>query len=634
MLNPNHRVADTGNGNRPYPRPQLRRTKWQLLNGVWDFALDREGVFSDWGEVLFDRKIEVPFAPETPASGIGDDSYFVACWYRRKITCESKGSERVLLHFEAVDEQCELWVNGRWMGRREGGYTRQSWDITDAIGTGGEAELILRAYDDPHDLHKPRGKQDWLEHPHRIWYPRTTGIWQSVWLETVSAVRIENLRWSCSLERYEIGLEVSLAGRVSKGSLLRVRLISRGEVLVDDSIGVCGRELSRAFRLPDPGIESARHELLWSPEHPNLIDAEISLEDAAGEILDEVGSYTALRTIEVRDGRYELNGAPYYMRLVLDQGYWPEAGMTAPSDEALAEDIRLSKKMGFNGVRKHQKIEAERFLYWADVLGFVVWEELPSAYAFSTRSLSKLVNVWRAAIERDRNHPSIVAWVPFNESWAVPDLPRDARQRHAVAALYHLTKSLDGSRPANGNDGWEIAETDMVGVHDYEADPEVLRQHFDSTGRGWEAALQSMRFSGRRVLLDGSYRGQPVLLTEFGGIKLAVDGESWGYSTATSSEDLEMRYVRLLSAVRAIPNLAGFCYTQFTDTYQEANGLLTMERQPKFSVDSIRIATRGPIGAEERLLEEKLREFGRNRHSRDERMDGGNSGHPAKAEML
>lgn len=208
------------------------------------------------------------------------------------------GGERVLLHFEAVDEQGELWVNGRWMGRREGGYTRQSWDITDAIGTGGEAELILRAYDDPHDLHKPRGKQDWLEHPHSIWYPRTTGIWQSVWLETVSAVRIENLRWSCSLERYEIGLEVSLAGRVSKGSLLRVRLISRGEVLVDDSIGVCGRELSRAFRLPDPGIESARHELLWSPEHPNLIDAEISLEDAAGEILDEVGSYPASHAID------------------------------------------------------------------------------------------------------------------------------------------------------------------------------------------------------------------------------------------------------------------------------------------------------------------------------------------------
>jgi hypothetical protein len=589
-----------------YPRPQLRRESWQCLNGSWEFALDPEAAFSGPAEVDFNRRICVPFAPETSASGVGDESFYSACWYRRRIACSRLGDERVILHFEAVDECCQLWVNGVWMGQREGGYTRQSWDITEALRESGETELVVRAFDDPHDLHKPRGKQDWLEQPHSIWYPRTTGIWQTVWMEKVPAVRIGSLTWSCSLERFEIGLAVSVAGRLKKGTRLRVRLKLRDEVLVDDSIELQGREVSRAFHLPDPGIEPARHEYLWSPEHPHLIDAEILLEDSAGQILDAVVSYTALRSIQARDGRYELNGLPLFMRLVLDQGYWAETGMTAPSDEALAEDIRLCKQMGFNGVRKHQKIEAERFLYWADVLGFLVWEELPSAYAFSTRSLNKLTDVWRAAIERDRNHPSIVAWVPFNESWAVPDLPRNSRHRHAVAALHHLTKALDGSRPANGNDGWEVAETDLLGVHDYEGDPEALRRRLDPTGRGWQEVLNAIQPGGRRTLLEGQYQGQPVLLTEFGGIKLGANETSWGYTTASSSGDLEARYLRLLRAVRSISHLAGFCYTQLTDTYQEANGLLTMERQPKFPLGSIALATRGPATADERLREEEL----------------------------
>lgn len=589
-----------------YPRPQLRRKAWESLNGAWDFALDPQADLVGTGEISFDRTIEVPFAPETEASGIADQSFYSACWYRREISCRPTAGERVFLHCEAVDEQSEVWVNGQWLGKREGGYTRQTWDITEALGDSGTAELVIRAFDDPHDMHKPRGKQDWLEKPHIIWYPRTTGIWQTVWLEKVPAFRIENLCWSCSLERFEIGLATEFAGKVPEGVRLRIRLKLRDQTLVDDLVLISGERVSRAFRLLDPGIDAARHEILWSPENPNLIHAEIFLENADGEILDEVQSYTALRSIQVREGRYELNGFPYFLRMVLDQGYWPQSGMTAPSDDALAEDIRLCKEMGFNGARKHQKIEAERFLYWADVLGFLVWEELPSAYAYSVRSLNKLTDVWRAAIERDRNHPSIVTWMPFNESWAVPDLPRREDQRNAVAALHHLTKALDDSRPATGNDGWEIGETDIVGAHDYEGDPEVLRTRFDKTGCGWEAVLNRLKAGGRQGLLDRKYQGQPVMLTEFGGIKLAEEGGSWGYTAAVSPEDLEARYVWLLKNVREIPELAGFCYTQLTDTYQEANGLLTMDRKPKFSMESIRLANQGPANEEERRREKAL----------------------------
>lgn len=589
-----------------YPRPQLRRGQWTNLNGIWDFAIDKTAQWQTPADVSFDREILVPFAPETSASGIGNTSFFCACWYRRVLRFKPRPGERVLLHCEAVDEVSSVWVNGTWLGQREGGYTRQSWDITDALASGGEQEIVLRAFDDPHDLHKPRGKQDWLENPHIIWYQRTTGIWQTVWLEVVPQVRVESLRWGCSLERFEISLDAALSAAAPEGASLRVVLRLKDRVLVDDRIGVQSDAVSRVFRLPDPGIEPAREDFLWCPERPHLIDAELILEDAGGAVLDRVESYTALRSIEVRNGRYELNGLSYYMRLVLDQGYWPNSGMTAPDDEALARDVRLCKEMGFNGVRKHQKIESERFLYWADVLGLLVWEELPSAYAYSARTVRKLTHVWTQAIERDRNHPCIITWVPFNESWAVPDLPRDASQRSAVNALHHLTKALDGSRPVTGNDGWEIDQTDLIGIHDYEADPNALFERLDSSRSGWKELLAQATTARRRVLLEPVYAGQPVLLTEFGGIKLDEGKNSWGYSVATSSEDLKRRYVRLLRSVRAIPALSGFCYTQLTDTYQEANGLLTMEREPKFSTDVIALATRGPRAEEERQHENQL----------------------------
>ena len=283
--------------------------------------------------------------------------------------------------------------------------------------------------------------------------------------------------------------------------------------------------------------------------------------------------------------------------MVLDQGYWPDGGLTAPDDDAYRRDVELAKSMGFNGVRKHQKIESPRFLYWADRLGLLVGEEMPSAYRFTKQTIERLPAQWTEAILRDISHPCIIAWVPFNESWGVPDLPDSPAQRHFVEAMYHLTKTLDPSRLVIGNDGWEAVATDLVTIHDYDADPDRLARRYGLSCENVHALFRDER-PGHKVLMlpEFSYKDQPIALTEFGGIAFHRDrAHTWGYSRVEDADDLARKYYKLLSAVRSCPLLAGFCYTQFTDTYQEANGLLYMDRTPKFPIEQIAIATRGPV---------------------------------------
>ena len=329
---------------------------------------------------------------------------------------------------------------------------------------------------------------------------------------------------------------------------------------------------------------------------------------AHGGRLDAVDSYTALRSIGIQGDRFVLNGRPLQLRMVLDQGYWPETGVTAPDDAALRRDIELVKAMGFNGVRKHQKIEDPRFLYWADILGLLVWEEMPSAYRYTPASVERLTREWAAVIARDRSHPCIVAWVPFHESWGVPDLPDSPAQRHYVQALYHLTKSLDPTRPVVGNDGWESVATDIVGIHDYDDNPTRMARRYgvvDSLPR----LFQRERPGGRMLVLQGgSTPTQPVMLTEFGGIAFSAEAGTWGYARAGDAAAFARQYADLLRVVRSIPLFAGFCYTQFADTYQEANGLLNADRTPKIPIEEIARATRGPTTARDQQTEWEWRE--------------------------
>jgi beta-galactosidase/beta-glucuronidase len=579
-----------------YPRPQLVRSGWLSLNGPWDFAFDPDARWRLPTEVSWTEQITVPFAPETAASGLGDTGFYCACWYKRSFEAPSLGpGERLVLHFGAVDYAATVWVNGFMVAEHRGGYTPFKADLTPYLGASGPQTVVVRAEDDPHDLAKPRGKQDWLLEPHSIWYPRTTGIWQTVWLETLPATAIGKLRWTANLERWEIALDAVTEGLRRDDLRLHVKLTIGDLVLADDSYAVISGEVHRRIALSDPGIDDYRNELLWSPSRPTLIEAKLELRDQRGERLDAAASYTALRSVTTQEDRFLLNGRPYPLRLVLDQGYWPGTGITAPSDEALRRDVELAKAMGFNGVRKHQKIEDPRYLYWADQLGLLVWEEMPSAYRFRQRSVERLTSEWMEAVTRDFSHPCIVAWVPINESWGVPDLPHVANQRHYLQALYHLTKTLDPERPVIGNDGWESTATDIIGIHDYEDDLEVLRHRYQRSHEVIPHLFRRERPAGRLLTLEGhQHQGQPIMLSEFGGVALAEDGEAtWGYTLAKDAEDFQKQYGELLEAVRSFSLLAGFCYTQFADTFQEANGLLYEDRRPKFPIEAIALATAG-----------------------------------------
>ena len=576
-----------------YPRPLLRRAEWTNLSGAWDFALDPEAAWVSPGEAHFGARIEVPFAPETRASGIGDTGLYRSCWYRRGIELPPvERGERVILHFGAVDYAATVWFDGAVVGRHHGGYTPFAIDLAPYLHAGSAHELVVRAEDDPFDLTKPRGKQDWQVEPHSIWYPRTTGIWQPVWLERLGRAHVAELDFTPHLARWEIALDAVVAAPPGERFWLAVKLRVGEVLLADDRYTVFAGEVHRRVALSDPGIDDFRNELLWSPETPTIIEAEIELLDEAGKCVDRIASYTALRSFAIEGDRFVLNGRPYPLRLVLDQGYWPETGMTAPDDDALKRDVVLAKAMGFNGARKHQKVEDPRYLGWADRLGLLVWAEMPSAYRFTATSVARLTREWMQVIRRDASHPCIMAWVPFNESWGVPNLPQSKPERHYVEALYHLTRTLDPTRPVIGNDGWESVATDILGIHDYDDKPERIAARYARDVA--PKLLERERPGGRVLVLEGEAAKLPIVLSEFGGITYSPDeAHTWGYSRTSTVEALAARYARLLAAVRSSETLAGFCYTQFTDTYQEANGLLYADRTPKFPLEAIRAATTG-----------------------------------------
>jgi hypothetical protein len=589
---PSH-TLDTGG--RGYPRPQFQRRAWYSLNGPWEFACDPDGSVASAAAVDWSERITVPFAPEAPASGIGRTGFFRACWYRRSIAlAPCSAHERWLLHFGAVDYSATVWVNGAYVGAHEGGNTPFTFDVTEWANHS-RCEIVVRAEDDPQDLAKPRGKQDWQLEAHSIWYPRTTGIWQTVWMEKVPATRIGRVAFTPNLIGWEIGVQAWIEGTRRDHLRLGVKLRSGATVLAADTYQIVAGEVHRGIALSDPGIDDSRNELLWSPHAPNLVDVQLELWGERGELLDEVHSYLALRSVGVQGDRFLLNGRPYLLRMVLDQGYWPDGGLTAPDDGALQRDVRLARAMGFNGVRKHQKIEDPRYLYWADTVGLLVWEEMPSAYRFTSTSVERLSREWTAVIQRDYSHPCIVSWVPINESWGVPNLPDNPRERHYVQALFHLTKTLDVTRPVIGNDGWESVATDIIGIHDYDDQPERIakRYHADEI---LPKLFKRERPGGRLLVLESqSHTDLPLMLTEFGGIALAPkESRTWGYSLCRTTEEFAQQYERLLGAVRSLGLLAGFCYTQFSDTYQEANGLLNADRTPKFPLERIARATGGP----------------------------------------
>jgi hypothetical protein len=539
----------------------------------------------------------VPFAPETPASGIAYTGSCLAFWYRRRVELSRPGpGERWVLHFGAVDHEATVWIDGQLAARHAGGYAPFAVDLDPLAPDGGALDVVVRAFDDPLDLAKPRGKQEWRDAPHGIFYPRTSGIWRSVWAERVPRVAIAELLWSSDFERFEIGLDAHVDGAAAGDWRLGLRLTAGDRVLADDVFRVERGRVARRLALPD-GFDE-RSELTWSPEWPVLFDAELVLRDAEGRVADRVASYAALRSAGSERGRFVLNGKPYFLRLALDQGYWPESGLTPPDAAALRRDVELAKRLGFNGVRKHQKTEDPRWLACCDRLGLAVFTELPAAQDFSPRAAERGLAEWGEIVRAHRSHPCVVGWIPLNESWGVQGIAERPEIRAYARALADAARALDPSRPVVGNDGWEIVGGDLVCVHDYEQRPDVLATTWADDASIAAHLAGFAPVSGpafqRRMLLEPPERGErAVLVSEFGGVGLSEDPKVWGYSMARDADELVARYAALCRALLRSPALSGFCYTQLTDTYQEANGLVRMDRSPKASPERLALATTG-----------------------------------------
>lgn len=575
-----------------YPQPDFQREKWLALNGEWDFSFD---------EPIFDQKILVPFACETKLSGIHDTSFHNAVWYRRSFSLpEPMHDRQILLHFGAVDYTCRLWVNDQFIREHTGGQCGFSADITDALNASGENVIVLEARDDPADLEMPRGKQYWKPESESIFYTRTTGIWQSVWLEAVSPMHLCSCRITPLFDERSVRFSYALSA-APQHVTLTAEITFRGKTAGAVSVTPTSARGAFDWQIDQSALSAWNYQedLVWTPEQPNLFDVTFRILEHGCEV-DAVQSYFGMRKVSIQNGQFLLNNRPYYQKLVLDQGYWPESLLTAPSDEAFIRDIELTKAMGFNGVRKHQKVEDPRYLYHADRMGLLVWGEIGAAYLYSEQYADRIYREWLDVLRRDYNHPCIVVWTPLNESWGVQEIETDPRQQAHSEAMVAITKSMDTTRLVVDNDGWEHTNGDLLTIHDYSPSGEMLRAHLGSMD-----AILALR-PAQRALFVGrhAYAGQPILLSEFGGVKFVPGTEaqhSWGYCEADSCAAFAGKLRELFDAVRACPLVDGYCYTQLTDVETEQNGLLTYDRTPKLPLETICAILNGRTNEHENL---------------------------------
>jgi beta-galactosidase/beta-glucuronidase len=588
-----------------YPRPRMCRDQWAGLDGTWEFAHDDadEGLTARWFDPSatepFTQRIEVPYPPESPASGVGARGVHPVVWYRRRVPPDALGvggdHRRVLVHFGAVDYRARVWFDGQLVAVHVGGQTPFTADVTDAMAPDArEHVIVVRAEDHPDDLDQPRGKQDWRETPHGIWYERTTGIWQSVWAETVPADHIVDVAFTPDVAAGVVRSEVTVARTPARPLVLALRLTLGEEVLAELSSVVTTRTTGVDITVPALRNGQDRARLLWTPETPVLVDVEVVLRDGRSqEVVDSVASYLGLRTVSVGGGSFSLNGQPYYTRSVLNQGFREQTHLASRGSDELRGEVELTKAMGFNSVRVHQKAEDPRFLFWADRLGLMVWAETAGAYAFSPAAVGLLMTEWLDLVQRDRSHPCVVAWVPVNESWGVQDIAVVPAQRAFARSLADVTRALDASRPVMSNEGWEHVDSDILGLHDYTVDPEVLRARYVDRQAAAETVLSGHGPQGRRPILgDEQVRAfqagrSPLMVTEFGGISVSDDDQTWGYGHAGSDSEYAALLTRLFDALRASSEVVGFCYTQYMDTGQETNGLIYADGTPKLPVESI-----------------------------------------------
>ena len=574
-----------------YPRPQFERNSFMNLNGWWTCHISRKAMCyrnSDIDEERvsskgFETRILVPFAPETPASGMNVQDIIDCIYYHRTIQCECLDEEkRAILNFGAVFYHCEVYIDGIQAGFHDGGSSSFSIDITAFVKDGEEHDLVVKATSNLQDGSIPSGKQSSYMTSYTCFYHRTTGIWQTVWIEIVNRCALENVRtvWNAGSE--ELYFTPSFRA-VRKGLILESEVISpEGDVFTSCVPALQNGTYHIRISKPD----------LWEPDHPALYTIKYRVKDGE-KVIDEVSSYTGLRDIRVEGNMIYLNGKKLYQRLVLDQGFYPESNWTSPSDEALENDIRLSMAAGFNGARLHQKVFEERFFYHADRLGYLVWAESPSwGLDYNNEGLAhrNFLSEWAEIVVRDLNHPSIIAWTPLNETFYFKN-PLAHRRLHKNA--YEICRMLDPSRPVNDASGYIHYMTDLWTVHTYVQDPDKLAQQLE--------LKDGMPFRNYPQY-ESEYSGQPYLVDEYGGIKWVVGQEfseiSWGYGNAPKTiEEFYSRLEGLTDVILGFDHICGYCYTQLTDVEQEQNGIYNYDRTPKFDMEKIRaVFTKVPEG--------------------------------------
>ena len=553
-----------------HPKPQFERKGWRNLNGIWDFEIDNgnsgeaRGLYLD--SVKLSGKINVPFCPESKLSGVENTDFMAAVWYKRKFEIHpSELSGRVFVHFGAVDYHARVFVNGLFAGEHFGGYVSFALEITEFLKCG-ENTLTVYAEDDTRSRHVPSGKQSMRYASRGCYYTRTTGIWQTVWLEFTPKTYVEKIKLTPDADSMTLLAEVKLVGKA----------------VLSLTAELDGKEVGNTALISEGGVTSLSVPLsekaLWEPLSPRLYDLKIKYGD------DEVKSYFGLRKIRIDGRRVLINEKPVFQRLILDQGFYQGGIYTAPTDAELCSDIERAMALGFNGARLHEKIFEERFLYHADRLGYLVWAEYPNLGLDPSEldSVYPMLPEWCEEIERDYNHPSIIGWAPFNETFSFGIKPNPK----LIELFYSVTKQLDKTRPViDTSGGVRTKNTDIEDTHNYEQDEERVASLFEKIGTDEDAYFEDV---------EGAYKnvgGKPFMVSEYGGAGFLTDGDresSWGYGNASSEKEFLEKLKALTDIILDNPNIMGFCYTQLTDVEQEKNGLYTYDRRLKFSAEALR----------------------------------------------
>ena len=575
-----------------YPRPQFVRKDWDNLNGLWEFSFDDRNVGEN--EVWYNRKelgkkINVPYVYESIASGIHDETHHENVWYQREVFINSKHAQkRIILNFQGADYITKVWINGKYVGSHRGSSNKFKFDITNHVILGQLNNIVVKCQDSK-SCCQPRGTQRWHDSNYGCWYVQSTGIWKTVWLEYVTNTNFEKVKITPDVDDSSVSFEYTIDNFEAHKDLNVITTISFNEQLIREVSLKPDRSYSKLkVDITNDTITDGVHLKfkMWDIGDPNLYDVKFRI--YSGELLlDEVDSYFGMRKISIKNGKILLNNAEIYQKLLLDQGYWPDTLLTPPSDEAILEDINKTLAMGFNGVRKHMKVEDERYIYWCDKKGVLVWSEFPATYEYSDESIENFILEWIEVVKQNYNHPSIVTWVPINESWGVPNVLVDKKQQNFTEALYYITKSIDNTRPVVVNDGWEHTISDILTIHDYEELGSVFEKRYADK----ESIVSDAVINGsRRYNFANAYKyqGQPIIISEYGGIAFKSEA-GWGYGKQVASEDEFLsRYKSITDEIKRLKYVCGYCYTQITDVQQEINGLLKENRTAKISLDKIK----------------------------------------------